>query len=328
MIFQRLKNINKTWWALAAAIALGLLAALSAKSYLATRVAAIESQAQGKKISLVVAKRDLIDGEVLSSDNLAVRDVPIEYAHSLAIHPEQYDEVEGQRVVQGVKSGDTLLWSLLAHQQVPAFSNVVAVGRRAITVPVDEINSISGMLQPGDFIDVMATIERNGRKRIFPLLQNVKVLATGQKPVNSRPTNGQDANQAQTDAMYATVTLDADPQEAQAVIMAREIGKITALLRNPKDKNPLRAIPAQMASLLGAGSSWDMDDTDVTGKAFTDQVPVMYGGQSSIPPEALTLGQKIRLETSSKVQSANSASAPNAVVSKMVQVLRDASSNQ
>lgn len=299
MNFQRIQNINKAWWALAVALALGGLAAWAAKSYLATRVAAIESQAQGKKVSLVVAKRDITDGEVLSADNLAVRDIPVEYAHSGAINPEQFDEIDGQRIVQGVKSGELVLWSLLSGQQAPAFSTVVAVGRRAITVPVDEINSISGMLQPGDFIDLMATIERNGRKRIFPLLQNVKVLATGQKPVNSKPANNlQNPDQAMVDNNYATVTLDADPQEAQTVIMAREIGKITALLRNPQDKNPLRAIPAQMASLLGAGSSMDMDDTDVAGKSFTNQVPVMYGGQSDIPPEALTLGKKIRLETS------------------------------
>lgn len=302
MNFQRLQSINKTWWALAAALALGGLAAWAAKSYLATRVAAIESQAQGQKVRLVVAKRDIADGEVLSEDNLAVRNIPLEYAHSGAVKPEQFEEINGQRIVQGVKSGELVLWSLLAGQQAPAFSNVVAVGRRAITVPVDEINSISGMLQPGDFVDLMATIERNGRKRIFPLLQNVKVLATGQTPVNSRPTSQlQDQAQAQVDNNYATVTLDADPQEAQAVIMAREIGKITALLRNPQDKNPLRAMPAQMASLLGAGSSLDMDDTDVAGKSFTNQVPVMYGGQADIPPEALTLGKKIRLETSAQV---------------------------
>jgi pilus assembly protein CpaB len=299
MNFQRIQNINNAWWALAVALALGGLAAWAAKSYLATRVAAIESQAQGQKVSLVVAKRDITDGEVLSADNLAVRDIPVAYAHSGAINPEQFDEIDGQRIVQGVKSGELVLWSLLSGQQPPAFSTVVAVGRRAITVPVDEINSISGLLQPGDFIDLMATIERNGRKRIFPLLQNVKVLATGQKPVNSKPVNNlQNPDQAMVDNNYATVTLDADPQEAQTVIMAREIGKITALLRNPQDKNPLRAIPAQMASLLGAGSSMDMDDTDVAGKSFTNQVPVMYGGQSDIPPEALTLGKKIRLETS------------------------------
>lgn len=301
MLFQRLQHINKTWWALAAALTLGGLAAWAAQSYLATRVAAIESQAQGKKVSLVVAKRDITDGEVLSSDNLAVRDIPVEYAHSTAIHPEQFDDIDGQRIVQGVKSGELVLWSLLAGQQAPAFSNVVAVGRRAITVPVDEINSISGMLQPGDFIDLMATIERNGRKRIFPLLQNVKVLATGQKPVNSRPPNALDVNEQAVDDNYATVTLDADPQEAQAVIMAREIGKITALLRNPQDKHPLKAIPAQMASLLGSGSSLDMDDTDVAGKSFANQVPVMYGGRADIPPEALVLGNKIRVETSGQV---------------------------
>ena len=55
----------------------------------------------------------------------------------------------------------------------------LTIGKRAITFPVDEINSISGMLQPGDKIDLIATIRQLNNDVTYPLLQDVQILATG-----------------------------------------------------------------------------------------------------------------------------------------------------
>jgi pilus assembly protein CpaB len=290
MKFISIKSINKAWAIPVIALLVGLLAAWGASRYLSNRVAAIDSRAKGEMTSVVVAKSDLQSGEVLGDHNLAVREIPREYAHSDAVMPEQFDVVDGQKVAYSVKSGEMLLWSLLAEKQNPAFSTMVAAGRRAITVPVDEINSISGMLEPGDFIDLMVTMDKGGKKKIFPLLQNVKVLATGQKPLNYKQSDTSDAeaNRMRYDN-YATVTLDADPQEAQAVIMAREVGKVTALLRNPEDKNDIGGMPARLATIFEDGKA----PVTLTIGQQTAQVPVMYGDRREFPPEALQLGKKV-----------------------------------
>jgi pilus assembly protein CpaB len=274
---------NKTWVVLGVALAIGLLAALAARSYLANRVADLEAKARGKNVNVVVAKADLPKGTKLSSANVAVRPVPSDYAHSSSVLPDQFDRVDGQALAFNVKAGEAILWSLMEGKKVPTFSARVDAGRRAITVPVDEINSISGLLEPGDLIDLLVTIDQKGKKITVPLLQSVRVMATGQRSVDD-PKSGERR-------LYSTVTLDTDPQQAQNVVVAREAGRLTALLRNPEDKVPLKGMQGDLAALLGGANS----PVAIATPDSLKEVPVLYGGRAGkIPPEALKLGQYVR----------------------------------
>jgi pilus assembly protein CpaB len=160
---------------------------------------------------------------------------------------------------------------MLEGKRAPTFSTRIEAGHRAMTVPVDEINSISGMLEPGDLVDLMVTVKQKERKITLPLLQNVTVLATGQR-TNSDPQSGEKRQ-------YTTVTFDTTPDEAQIVIAARDIGKITALLRNPNDKT-LMNNKGDLAALLGMKEG---------AQPGGDGVPVLYGG-SKLPEEITKLG--------------------------------------
>ncbi|HEY0062182.1 MAG TPA: Flp pilus assembly protein CpaB [Telluria sp.] len=268
---------SKTWIIFGVALAIGLLAALTARSYLSTQMEAIEARGKGKTINVLVAKIDVPKGALLSKDNVAIRPIPIEFAHSVALTPDDFERVAGQPLAYAVKSGEMLMWGLMETQRMPTFSARVEAGRRAMTVPVDEINSISGMLEPGDIIDLMVTMERNGRKITFPLLQSVQVMATGQRSVDDAENGSK---------QYSTVTLDTNPQEAQNIIVAREAGKLTALLRNPQDKEPIGKGGYDVAALLGQNGTPASSATPAPRKG----VPVMYGGSgANIPPEALRL---------------------------------------
>jgi len=175
-----------------------------------------------------------------------------------------------------------ILWSLMEGKRTPTFSARVEAGRRAMTVPVDEISSISGMLEPGDTVDLMVTLDQRGRKLTFPLLQTVQVMATGQRVVDDPKTGDRRS--------YSTVTLDITPEQAQYVIVAREAGRITALLRNPQDKQPLADARSDVAQLLGL-----KDGAAVSNTERDLQVPVLYGGRggAGLPPEGLRLGQYV-----------------------------------
>ena len=270
---------GKTWIVLGVALGIGLLAALAARSYLSSRMEAIEARAKGKMVNVVVAKRDLSRGTKLSADSVAVRAIPVDYAQSLAVTPDAFDRVDGQVLAYPVKAGEMILWGLMEGKKVPTFSSRVETGHRAMTVPVDEINSISGLLEPGDIVDLIATIDKKGKKTTFPLLQNVQVIATGQRSVDD-PKSGQRRE-------YSTVTFDITPEQAQNVIVARDLGKITALLRNPQDKQTFGK-EWDVAALLG------LKDAAKNGGADDRQVPVLYGGRGNkIPPEGLKLGQYV-----------------------------------
>ena len=140
----RLRRIrpNRTWALLLVAVTVGGLAAVSARSYLAHQMQAIEATAKGKTVTVIVAKRDLAKGAVLSADNMALRPIPAEYAHSAALLPDDFERVDGQRLGYPVKSGEMILWGLMETQRAPTFSAHVTSGRRAMTVPVDEIRCV------------------------------------------------------------------------------------------------------------------------------------------------------------------------------------------
>lgn len=281
--FKRLAGIGrarprKSWIVLGVALGIGTIAALATRSFLTHQVEAIEARANVRKVAVVVAKGDLPKGAQLSTATVAVRQIPAEFAHSGAVAPDSFERIDGQTLAYPVKGGEMILWGLLEAQKAPTFSARVAEGRRAITVPVDEINSISGMIEPGDVIDLVFTVDHSGRKRSAPLLQGVQVMATGQRVVDD-PLSGERRQ-------FSTVTLDTTPAQARDLIVARESGKLTALLRNPQDQQGLGA---------GTGLAELLPPAPVAAPAAPARraprmVPVLYGGsQSSSSADALRL---------------------------------------
>jgi len=278
---------NKSFLVLIVSVVLGLVAALVARSYMSNRIEEIESGHKGKLIEVVVAKADLERGAILTPETVAIRQIPVDFAHEQAITPATYDAAAGETLAFAVKSGQLILWPMLQEKKAPAFSHRVEVGRRAMTVPVDEISSISGMLEPGDMIDLMVTVDRSGRKITLPLLQNVQVLATGQRSIDD-PKSGERRE-------YSTVTLDTTPKQAQQVIAAREEGRITALLRNPQDKEMLADAALNLDSLLGPQVTAPAQATSSPGSS-KDVIPILYGGGSAnYTSEQVNLRPKGRL---------------------------------
>lgn len=284
MNLDKLKQLRqfrpgKAWIILGVALAIGGLAAFAANAFLSKQVEAIEARGKGKLVNVVVAKVDIARGVKLDNTNVAVRSIPSEFAHSVAVTPDDFPRIDGQPLAYPVKAGEMILWGLMETQRTPTFSTRVESGRRAMTVPVDEINSISGMLEPGDMIDLIVTVSQDDKKLTFPLLQKVHVLATGQRSVDD-PAGGPRKS-------YSTVTIDTTPEQAQNLIVARDVGKLTALLRNPQDDEAIGAQTNDLASLMGFKGK-PHGGKGAGGPAPLRAVPVIYGN-GKVPPEALHL---------------------------------------
>jgi pilus assembly protein CpaB len=251
-------KFNRNWVMLGVAVALGLSATFLSNKLLRDRVASIEEAARRGRtmVNVVVAKKDLERGETLTADVLAVREIPAEYAHSTAIHPNQFGQIENQRLITPLKRGEELLEAHTEGRGVQIFSGLLKKGQRALTFPVDEINSISGMLRPGDKIDLIVTLRdtnpgaTTGKDTTFALLSNVTVLATGQQVGRGGNSNSNDPASKQT---FATVTLETSPEDANRIITAQTTGKLTAVLRNPEDAQPNGVKPLTSSDLMQAG---------------------------------------------------------------------------
>lgn len=298
MKLAKLRTIKpkKSWVILGIALSIGLLAALVASSYLNKKMAAIDALAKGATVDVVVAKADMLKGAKLNSESLAVRPVPAEFVPSSAVRPADFARLDGQVLDYPVKPGEMIMWNMVEGKKVPTFSARVGVGRRAMTVPVDEINSISGMLEPGDTIDLIVTMELAGKKNTFPLMQGAVVMATGQRSVD-------DAKSGER-RQYSTVTLDTTPEQAQHVIVARESGKITALLRNPEDKQITNS-NINVAALLGIRG-----DGPQGAQVASGEIPVLYGGGGKLPTEGLVLKKFANGNANVPVIQSNTVQAP------------------
>ncbi len=244
---MRIFRLSRNALLLLAATAAGLAAAWFARQYIQDHIRALDEQAKVQTVSRIVADFDLPEGLRLERLHLAVMQVPVSWVPSGSIAPEEVQTIEGKVVTTAVRKGDILLRANLAPRRHPAFSQKVRSGRRAITIPVDAINSVSGLLVPGDLIDLYVSFEYRRKRITAPLLQGVLVLATGSdsqlSAAGDEPTQG---------TAFSTVTLDTAPEEAARLVAARQAGTLTALLRHPSDaKASNKGVQGDLATLLG-----------------------------------------------------------------------------
>ena len=259
-----LRSSRKNWIVLAVALALGGLAAYAASHYLSERMAEIDARAtEFDTVQVLVAKASLPAGASITANTVAVREIPRTWAHSGAITPDQYSRAESLTLAYPAAAGEPILWAQLEGRRAPTFSARLQSGQRAVTVPVDEISSLSGMVEPGDRIDIVVSARNETRNFTFTLLQNVAVLATGS---HADPESPDAQGQARS---YTTITLDTSPEDAKRVIAAREVGRVTALLRAPGDIAAVSGAITDARTLLGRPAG--------EGKAISS-VPVIYGG--------------------------------------------------
>jgi pilus assembly protein CpaB len=240
--------INPNWLLLGAAVALGLGAAHFSNRLLERRMAELEeaSQRTRETVEVVVANRDLERGEPLSGEALAVRAVPKEFVHAAAVRPAQFESFERQRLAAPLKRGEVLLDVHAEGNGTNVFSALLKKGSRALTFEVDAVNSISGMLRPGDRIDLLLSTPggANGTDFTAPLLSNVTVLATDQRVSKRTDENGREQP-------FSTITLEVSPLDAARITVAKSSGHLTAVLRHPDDEVPNKVKSLSAAQLLG-----------------------------------------------------------------------------
>ncbi len=250
-------KISKNMLLVSAAVGLGLVCFFGAnyylRHYLSDAEARLASTYETRKV--IVAREEIKPGTILSSELLAARAIPKRYIPSNAIIPDELDAIVGQRALGTLKPGDPVDKNLLERAENATFSTTIANGERAITFPVDEISSISGMLIPGDIIDLMytgktptppqptssnqeATTQAKEQYEVRLIMQAVPVLATG-KTTKKKVIKAEDGSQHEVNQDYTTVTLKVTPQNSQQILLAQKVGQLTAILRNPGDKEEL-----------------------------------------------------------------------------------------
>jgi pilus assembly protein CpaB len=140
------------------------------------------------------------------------------------------EKVQGRVLVFPIKANEPVLESRLAPITIETggVAAIVEPGKRAIAVKGDKVIGLSGLIRPGNMVDVLVTVKDPGKKRQVTklVLQNIPVLATGQQ------LNEGGKGEASPVDVY---TLEVTPEEGEKLALADAQGKLQLALRNAMD---------------------------------------------------------------------------------------------
>ena len=113
-------------------------------------------------------------------------------------------------------------------------------GKRAVTILIDSLSAVGGMVGPGDYVDILAQLNIPDPKTptVVPqkvtsvIFQNILVLAVG---TNLTTVSGEIYDMQQR-AGALNVTLAMEPEEASLLNFALQNGRLQLTLRSPNEK--------------------------------------------------------------------------------------------
>jgi pilus assembly protein CpaB len=227
-------RINRNFVFLGVAVLLGIAASLMAVRYINSEVATRTQQAlppPEHTRTVVVPVKDLPKGATLTQADVATREAPVDFIPADALTPDNYATYMGQVLSAPLTHGAPIPASAV-ELVAEHFSNIISATDVAYSMQVDETNSVSGLIVPGDHIDILLLTNDNQAADIRPLLGNVLVLATGK---HAKGVQGDDKD---GNGSYSNITLELSPRDAQRIGMAMKVGELRVLLRPPGSDQP------------------------------------------------------------------------------------------
>jgi pilus assembly protein CpaB len=199
---------------------------------------------------VAVATTDISLGQRLNPEQVKVVDWPAASLPPGAIGDARL--LDGRVAKTSLTRGEPVLESKLSPIGTKGgLSAVIADGKRAITVRVNDVVGVAGFALPGSFVDIIvntqkrengktAAADRNDDSISKIVLEKILVLAVAQE-VNRDETQPKVVN---------AVTLEVSPDEAEKLDLARSVGTLSLVLRNQADPRPADTSGATKVTLL------------------------------------------------------------------------------
>jgi pilus assembly protein CpaB len=178
--------------------------------------------------TIMAAERDLTLGATIKKTDVKQvgvleKDIPTGAIFSL-------DQVVGRVVLLPISKNEPLTTMRVSSMGgADAITSSIPAGYRAVSVPINDVSGVSGLVQPGSKVDVLFTRPGSMAEAITStILQDVKVLAVGKSLF---PNQAVDPKAPKMPVATLLVT----PDDAQKLELAKNEGKISFSLRNPLD---------------------------------------------------------------------------------------------
>src|SRR3989339_1444862 len=265
--FSLMPLIERRGWIVAGAFALA--AAILSWVMLSQERVRLANQAkqnlaafQENTVDIVLAKVDISAGRLITEEMLYTQlidknSLPAEAATSVARVVDRVSTVSIKE--KHIIPVDKLAWPTTRETTLAAKT---PIGKRAMTISVDNISSLLGMIKPGDYVDVIGIIplpvEVDGKQAAepatVPLFQNVLILSVGTELGAGSEKESASRRKASEftpkESAAPLITLSLSPEEANILAFVKEQGKIQLILRSPGDAQTRPVQPTSWATVL------------------------------------------------------------------------------
>ena len=234
---------NRRTVIIVAAVTLAALAALATWQY--TSSVTDRANKGAALVTYYVAARDIDRGlpaeRALSEGYIKKSTIPKKNFPAKAVLDPK--SLQGKVAVGPIAAGLPIVDGAFADARsaIVSFSGRIPKGMQAVTISVDQVKGVAGLIVPGDHVNLLATLDAGPSATTQVVLQHVQVLAVGQsaeqQPGEVAPAaaNGKNAPAAQPaqNATSGLLTFAVPATEASKIVEASVIGQIYLTLLPP-----------------------------------------------------------------------------------------------
>jgi pilus assembly protein CpaB len=185
-------------------------------------------------VGYFVAARALSKGTLARAEDFTVRSVPPERVPTGAIleTPDSKIGLPGSLVRKFVDAGSPVtLQDILRPRDRGFLASVLAPDSRAISLKVDEETGVSGLIRPGDHVDVVLTqvfdkADPARRALSETVLRNARVIA-----IDQEIAQGGRAISAAVGKLAQTVSLELTQEQVKKITVAKQLGTLSLAVR-------------------------------------------------------------------------------------------------
>jgi pilus assembly protein CpaB len=143
-------------------IVLALAAVFMTMIYIDQQRKTIQDQAQkelaniqANQTAVLTAKKDIPRGTPIDAGMLESKIIPNKYVQPQAVT--SLDRIAGMVTIAAISKDEQITLSKLSYsKQMGGLAEVTPMGKRAITILVDNISALAGMIKAGDYVDIIA----------------------------------------------------------------------------------------------------------------------------------------------------------------------------
>jgi pilus assembly protein CpaB len=206
---------------------------------------------------VLIADTDLSAGSFVKPQHLSWQRWPTDdVPESYVLKGRRSDqEMVGAVVRRRIAAGEPITDGLVVKPGERGFlAAVLEPGMRAVSVPINPTSSHSGLIFPGDRVDLILTqslitndAEGSVQRVSETVLSNIRIIAMGSE-------TGDDPQKGEANDRAKTATFEVTPQQAEQVTLLTELGKLSLSLRSLAAPGPEVAALAESPRL-----TWDRD---------------------------------------------------------------------